>query len=317
MVVALVVILGSGKWFTKQDRFVCFFTGDLNGLNVGAPVKFRGVKIGSVDSILVNLPGRTPKHPISAQRAEKLRLPVIIELDQKQVASLGARGDLAASSGLQHLIDVGLRARLATESMLTGLLYVDLNFSPGTPVVLILHANDQEYREIPTLPTQFEQIQEAAMQGLGKLDQIDFRALVSSLTEAAQSAHDFVSSTELKAAVVSLGEAAGNLSKTSSETRETLAKFTDNLDPLIMSLSKTSDSLRKASNSAALTMRGAQTTLVNLQQVVDPDSPLMYQLSQAADRLGEASVAMRDLASDLDRNPSILVRGRAESDQSQ
>ncbi|HJU09375.1 MAG TPA: MlaD family protein [Candidatus Binataceae bacterium] len=317
LVAALVIIVGSGKWFTKQDRFVCFFTGDLNGLNVGAAVKFRGVKIGSVVSILVNLPGRTPKHAITAERAEKLRLPVIIELDEKQVTALGARGDITAGNGLQQLINVGLRARLGTESLLTGLLYVDLNFFPGTPAKLILHANDKEYREIPTLPTQFEQIQEAAMRGLGKLDQIDFPALISSLTEAAQSARDFVSSSQLKAAVVSLGNAAGSLSNTSQATRETLAKLSNNLDPLIVSLRKTSDSLRKTSDSATATMRGAQTTLVNLQQVVDPDSPLMYQLSQAAGRLGEASLAMRDLASDLDRNPSILVRGRAQSDQSQ
>jgi paraquat-inducible protein B len=317
MVAALVIVLGSGKWFTRQDRFVCFFTGDLNGLNVGAPVKFRGVRIGSVVSILVNLPGRTPRHAITAERAQKLRLPVVIDLDEKQVTALGARGDLTAGAGLQRLIDVGLRARLATESLLTGLLYVDLNFFPGTPAQLILHANDTEYREIPTLPTQFEQIQEAAMRGLGKLDQIDFPALVSALTEAAQSAHDFVSSSQLKAAVVSLGDAAGSLRETSRVTRQTLGKLTNDIDPLVISLSKTSDSLRRASDSAALTMRGAQTTMVNLQQVVDPDSPLMYQLSQAAGRLAEASLAMRELASDLDRNPSILVRGRAQSDQSQ
>src|SRR5690348_15517820 len=81
MVAALVVIFGSGKWFTQHDRFVFFFTGTLNGLNVGAPVKFRGVQIGSVASIMVNLPGRKPYRSVTAERAQKLRLPVIIELD--------------------------------------------------------------------------------------------------------------------------------------------------------------------------------------------------------------------------------------------
>ena len=310
MLVALVLVLGSGKWFAHRQRFVCFFTGSLNGLNAGAPVKFRGVKIGSVASILVNLPGRTPSKQITAARAQKLRLPVIIELDQDQVVALGARRDLTAGAGLQQLIEVGLRARLATESLLTGLLYVELNFSPGTPATLILNSNDKEYREIPTLPTQFEQLQEDAMRGLGKLDQIDFPALVSSLTEAAQSARDFVSSRELRAAVVSLGDAAGSLRATSTATRQTLAKLGEDMGPLVRSLKKTSDS-------AALAMQSAQTTMVGLQQTIDPDSPLMYELTHAVDRLGEASQAMRDLATELDRNPSLLVRGRAESDQSQ
>lgn len=310
MLVALVLVLGSGKWFAHRERFVCFFTGSLNGLNVGAPVKFRGVKIGSVASILVNLPGRTPRNQITAERAQKLRLPVTIELDQNQMMALGARGDLTAGTGLQQLIEAGLRARLATESLLTGLLYVELNFFPGTPATLILSSGDKEYREIPTLPTQFEQLQEDAMRGLGKLDQIDFPALVSSLTEAAQSARDFVSSPELRAAVVALGDAAGSLRATSAATRQTLAKLGEDMGPLVRSLRKTSDS-------TALAMQSAQTTMVGLQQVVDPDSPLMYELTHAVNRLGEASQAMRDLATELDRNPSLLVRGRAESDQSQ
>src|SRR3954470_17666884 len=84
MLVALVLILGSGRWFSRQERFVCFFTGTLNGLNVGAPVKFRGVQIGSVESIMVNLPGHQPAGAITPQMAQELRLPVIIELDPKQ-----------------------------------------------------------------------------------------------------------------------------------------------------------------------------------------------------------------------------------------
>ncbi len=314
IVIGLVVILGAGNWFTHKDRFVCFFSGSLNGLNVGAPVKFRGVRIGSVASIMVNLPGYSPTRSITPESAERLRLPVIIELDQKELTSLGASGDLAHGKGLQHLIDVGLRARLATESLLTGLLYVDLNFFPDTRAELVLKPDNKAYREIPTLPTQLEQIQEAAMRGLGKLDQIDFAALVSSLTEAAQSARDFVSSDQLKTAVVALGSAAGSLSTTARASSETLAKLSGNLDPLIISLRETSESLRKTSESAMGAMQGARAALVNLQQVVDPDSPLIYQLTQAAGRLGEASVAMRELASDLDRNPSILIRGRAQPD---
>ena len=56
LLVAAIVVVGSGKMFQKPVQFVCFFPGDVNGLKVGAPVKFRGVQIGSVASIRLILP---------------------------------------------------------------------------------------------------------------------------------------------------------------------------------------------------------------------------------------------------------------------
>jgi ABC-type transporter Mla subunit MlaD len=50
LVVALIVV-GSGKMFTRPVRFICMFQGNLNGLKVGAPVKVRGVQIGTVAAI--------------------------------------------------------------------------------------------------------------------------------------------------------------------------------------------------------------------------------------------------------------------------
>src|SRR5215510_6112145 len=133
LTIALILALGAGKWFSERNDFVCFFGGDLNGLKVGAPVKFRGVPIGSVTGIRINLPGRDLPRPVTAAEAEEFRLPVLIELEEERVTALGARGGTLTRERMQQFIEAGLRARLATESLLTGLLYVELNFFPGTP----------------------------------------------------------------------------------------------------------------------------------------------------------------------------------------
>ena len=49
------VVLGAGKIFRKPTRFICMFTGNLNGLKIGAPVKVRGVQVGEASAIHVSL----------------------------------------------------------------------------------------------------------------------------------------------------------------------------------------------------------------------------------------------------------------------
>ncbi|HSU89803.1 MAG TPA: MlaD family protein, partial [Sporolactobacillaceae bacterium] len=51
LIVTAVVIFGSGRLFRKSHEFVIYFGGDINGLRVGAPVKFKGVEIGQVKKI--------------------------------------------------------------------------------------------------------------------------------------------------------------------------------------------------------------------------------------------------------------------------
>ncbi len=304
LVVGAILVIGSGRVFGAHHQFVCFFRGNVNGLKVGAPVKFRGVPIGSVIAVRINLPGLPVSDVISRARARTLQLPVIIELDEKQFVGLGGRRRVLSPAQLNRLIEAGLRARLSTESLLTGLLYVDLDFLPDTPANLVLKPGATKYLEIPTVPTQFEVIQDAALRALARLDQIDFPGLVLSMKQAVTSIRDLTQSQELKAAIVSLNGTLKSLQRTSRAARKDLNSVNANLKPLMVSLKQTSDQ-------AALAMDQARSTLVSLQQSVNPDSPAMYNLSVAAANLAQASRAVRDLANELQRNPSVLVRGKA------
>ncbi len=137
LVVALIVV-GSGRIFTRPIRFICMFQGNLNGLKIGAPVKVRGVQIGTVAAIELRL---LPSQGRILPTIRGLRLPVIIDLDRSQLLARGGTGEALETAGFDKLIKEGFRAQLATESLLTGLLYIDLDVHPNTPLKFVLEPN--------------------------------------------------------------------------------------------------------------------------------------------------------------------------------
>ncbi len=308
VLVAAILVLGSGQWFGAHYRFVCFFKGSVNGLRVGAPVKFRGVQIGSVVAIRINVAGAQIPEQITRARVRTFQLPVIIELDENQLVGLGGRRRTVTSSLLDNLIGAGLRARLSMESILTGLLYVELDFFPDTPAHLVLKPGQSKYHEIPTIPTQFEVIRESAMHALARLDKVDFEGMALSMKEAATAIRDVAQSEQLKSTLVSLSATLESLQKTSAAARRDLDGLNAGMRPLVASLEKTSDQ-------ATLVLQQTRSTLTSLQESINPNSPAIYNLSRAAASLDKASRAVRNLANDLQRNPSMLIRGRVQEDR--
>jgi len=304
LMVTVVLILGSGRLFRKPHQFICFFTGSLNGLKIGAPVKFRGVQIGRVEEIKLRLP---PQYGELRSNVVGFPLPVIIELDETNLKSAGGTGEALKPGELQHLIQLGLRAQLSVESLLTGLLYIDLDLHPKTPVNLVLVSVTARYPEIPTTPTSFEQVQEGAMKAIAKLNQMDFPALIKSMTDATTSIGNLASDPSLKQTISSLKDTAANLNKAVISIRATIENANQKIDPLVASL-------RKTSTEAQVTLGQARSTLGELQTDLAPGSPFNYQLITALEDLSDASRSIRDLADYLQRNPSAVVRGKYMSD---
>src|SRR5277367_2712149 len=214
LVVALIVV-GSGKLFMRPIRFICMFRGNLNGLKIGAPVKVRGVQIGTVAAIELRL---LPSQGQMRSDVKGLRLPVIIDVDRSQLLARGGTGEALETAGYDTLMKQGLRAQLATESLLTGLLYIDLDLHPDTPLKLVLVPNGP-YREIPTIQTDLEQLQERLTKALDKFEKINFEGLVDSITEAANSIKTLTSSPELKATLESLKGTVANLNQALNSAR--------------------------------------------------------------------------------------------------
>ena len=298
LVVALIVV-GSGKMFTRPVRFICMFQGNLNGLKVGAPVKVRGVQIGTVAAIELRL---LPSQGQIRPGIKGLRLPVIIDVDRSQVLARGASGEALETSGFDEWIKRGMRAQLATESLLTGLLYIDLDLHPSTPIKFVLEP-DGPYREIPTVQTDLAQLQERLTQVMDKFDKIDFQALIVSITDAANSIKTLTGSPELKATLESLKGTVANLNQAVTSARALLNNANAKVGPLIADIRESSDEANK-------TMTETRAALVSLQQTLDPSAPLAVHLNQTLDSLNETSQSLGELADYLQRNPSALIRGR-------
>jgi paraquat-inducible protein B len=189
-----VAVVGSGRIFARPVRFICMFPGSLNGLKVGAPVKVRGVQIGSVAAIKLRL---LPSEGQIRPGVKEFRLPVIIELDRSTLLAKGATGEALGTTGYEQLIRQGMRAQLNVESLLTGLLYVDLDVHPGSQPDFVLEPGG-EYREIPTVPTDLAQIQQRLTKALDAFEKIDFDGLVRSIIEASNSIKSLTGSPDSK-----------------------------------------------------------------------------------------------------------------------
>jgi paraquat-inducible protein B len=298
LVVALIVV-GSGRMFTKPVRFICMFQGNLNGLKIGAPVKVRGVQIGTVAAIQLRL---LPSQGQMLPGIKGLRLPVIIDVDRSQLLARGGTGEALETSGFDNMVKQGMRAQLDVESLLTGLLYIDLDLHPGTQPDFVLEP-DGPYREIPTVPTDLAQIQERLTQALEKFETIDFQALVVSITDAANSVKALTGSPELKATLESLKGTIANLNQAVNSARDLLNNANAKVGPLVADI-------RESSDEANNTMKETRAALVSLQQALDPNSPLAVHLNQTLDSLTETSESLGEFTDYLQRNPGALIRGR-------
>jgi paraquat-inducible protein B len=205
------------------------------------------------------------------------------------------------------------------ESLLTGMLYIDIGFHPDTPLRLHLVPGSGPYPEIPTIPTQLEQIREDATKALAKIGEVDFKKLGDSISDAGlaikQLASDpdlhqaiaainhIVEDPDLKRAVDDLDDTLDNVNRAVISVKNTVDRTSTKLDPLIASFVKTSDTLQ-------LALVQARLTLVSTQLLLSPGSPMTHKLDTTLEELSDASRSIHDLADYLQRNPSALIRGK-------
>lgn len=300
LAIVAIVVVGSGSLFKTPMRFVCEFPGNVNGLRIGAPVKFRGVQIGTVEEIKLTL---APGEGELRSGVKDVRLPVIIGIDRDLITQRGGTGAALSQQGLESLISRGLSAQLEAESLLTGLLYVDLDLRPDSQPNLSLVPGGGSLREIPTVPTTMEAIQEQATDAIAKFDKIDLNGLVNSLTQAATSIKEVVGDPGVRRTLQSLPGMLANLDKTLTSMRAAIENVNQEVDPM-------SASFRVSSEELNATMKDTRATLAQLQEMLDSDSPLAVNLNQALEQFSDTTQALEHLTDYIQRNPGALIRGK-------
>lgn len=315
LAVAAVALFGSGRLFRTTYPYVVFFSGDVNGLNVGAPVKLKGVEVGVVSKIMLNV-GQSSivERSPSDIEAQGLSIPVIIELEAEALTDRGAMLTPDPHT-IQRMIERGLGAELSMESFVTGVLYVKLDLDPKSEKRMVADPA-VPYIEIPTQPTRFEEVERKAAMFLSRLDKLDVEGLIDALTETIDGINRLVNLPALSETVELMPETVRKLNTAVDEASQTLAsvrKLGDDLgdraDGALASLTRTADHAGEA-------LVTARATLASVNEVLDPESPAFYQFSRSLEDLAAATRAIRRLAEDLERNPSSLLRGRAHEEES-
>ena len=305
VLVVAVVGLGSGTWFRKTYEFVLYFQGSVNGLNVGAPVKYKGVEIGSVTDIRLQL-----------EQVEVDRIPVIIELDAKKIS---ARGVSLEPGQFRSIIDRGLRGQLRMESFVTGVLYVALDQYPGS-LPNFVQPPDSRSQEIPTVPTELEEVQDQVRNVFAKLSKIDLNAAIVAITHGFEGMDRLTNSPALNASLRSLEQTMPKFDQAVVNIRRLAVTLDKNASDLSADLQQTSAATRTALaqieiaiKQVGITMKEAEGTMISARAAIDPDSPFAYELTKSLREISGAARSLRLLAGYLERNPRALIFGKPET----
>ncbi|WP_300455495.1 MlaD family protein [Desulfobacula sp.] len=270
--------------FIKKITFILFFEGSVRGLSVGAPVEFKGIKIGMVKDVRLEFNGDDAS----------FRIPVLIEIEPGRVISQNEGDNATLFQTLNLLVDRGLRARLQTGSLLTGQLYVDLGMHPDTPVRMVNAGTP--YPELPTIPANLEQMTTSVKNILARMEKLNIDKIGSELLKTLQGANQLINKPELADAVEDF-QASLQLLK------NVLHKLDQHVEPLTMNLETAIGAGHEA-------LQKAQVTLGLVDEVLKPGSPLQFRFIELTSELAEMARSIRTLVDMFERHPNAILFGK-------
>jgi len=305
LAVVAVLMFGGIQLFTRTIPVTVVFQGSVAGLTVGSPVTFRGVQIGSVARISVHVRAGN-EQPV---------IPVVLDLEPSRISWPSGK-TMEAYYGLQHAIDLGLRAQLSSVSLVTGQLDVDLDFLPGTPANYsdpsagmpeiptvrsdMQHFKDQLLRM--NLPELANDARGALVSAQRILDRVDGKIdpLVDSIQHVAGSAQLTLDTATgvLRRVQADAARTLGSIDKLADETRHQVAAKGRALDPVVAS--------------AGQATANANKLLTSLNGMVGPAAPMRGDLEASVRDLAASASSLRDLTRNLQRNPAGTLFGNAQ-----
>jgi paraquat-inducible protein B len=260
-------------------------------LSRGAPVKYRGVTIGSVSKLMIHY----------NQAIGDYTMPVIVDIQENLLQQrLEDTLMLQDSKAFEAAVARGVRGSLEAESLVTGVLYVSLDTVSNAPPARF-HQSKRLYVEIPTRPTDIQQL----MQNLARIDFKGLEDRLSSLVTKLDSAIGNLNLAELSGVATSpeITNTLTSVQRTMGDYSLLAQKLNNRVDPLIDDVTNT---LAQA-NQTLSQLRG---TVQDLGGMLIPDSPLRNDLSLALQQLAGAAQSISALAEFLERHPNSLLTGR-------
>lgn len=256
---------------TEVITYALNFKGTVRGLKIGAPVEYRGIRLGTVKDIMW---GADPEHagvasPVVIIDIEPQRTLSYRDLDAAAKSELELEQDPRAR--IEALVERGLRARLQTGSLVTGALFVDFDIYPEAEPAKVTHGG--LYPELPTVPTSLQSLVANINQILNKLEQADLQSTLTNVNKLVMSTNKLVSTT----------------------------------NQLVSTLDRNAPDLVKEAHA---TLRSADRTLRTLESTASSDGEIGNQLNDALREIAAAARSIRVMAEYLERHPEAMLKGK-------
>jgi len=230
--------------YHRTINVVMYFNESVRGLSVGAPVLLRGIPIGKVTSMNLEIDAKTAD----------IEIPVVVEVEPDRIVIINKDPNMTPKENIAHLVAKGLRAQLQTGSLLTGQLFIALDLFPQSKVVT--HSNNTGYPEFPTTPNAMNQIINSAQAVMDKISKLPLETMTAEINKTLESLQGTT-----KAATKTLVTATGTLSsadktiqsadKTMSSAQHVLSTLEPGsttqyeLNQLLQELTQTATSVRE------------------------------------------------------------------------
>lgn len=304
LVFIALLFFSGGQLFSHKERVVMYFEESVQGLQIGAPIKLKGVVLGEITDIQINFPSDENNGD-----GKNIATTVTADLALQRISRKGTTVD---REFFEDAINKGLRAQLNYQSFLTGLLYVELDFFPDTKPKLYKLQN--KYLELPTAPTAFEEISK-------NLQEMNVKGLIDNLDKLAVQINKLVQSGAIEQTLGSVKTAADSIALTSDTLNQEVTVLSKNLNRTSTELNQLLVTLNQQ---APLLAGNINTSLMELQkslnqfskaaeginQSFSEDAPLVNQLTTTLEDVSRSAKAFRSLSETLEQQPEALLRGK-------
>ena len=303
--VAAVMVFGAAKFFSRTENFISFFSESVNGLDVGAPLKYKGVKIGKVEGIFIS----------SSKNIKESSVSVVYSIDIDQLRRKTGTDFKDYSDWMDEQIAEGLRAKLNYQSIVTGMLYIELDFIADKGEKYDLKYGGTRFKEIPTAKSGLSELAKGFEKTMADVAKIDFAAIGQNVHSAIVKVNEKLDGIDAKAisdsavsALKGVDELARN--KDVAESIKKLDALLSDSDALVNDVRA---ELKKFSAYGTSIMARLDEVLRNVNSVVAPQSPFRYQIAVLLKTMNESMSYISNFTDYLQRNPNSLLRGKDNS----
>lgn len=295
--------------FAKETSYVAYFESAVTGLDVGAPVRFQGVRVGRVGDIVAVYDSET----------KDIMIPVTLTFEEgtvrleQELLDRAGDDDLNPTETIDMMIERGLKAELTMDSFVTGKLFVSLTYYPDEEP----HYVNEGVVDLPEMPTTRSDIDKFVK----SIEQLPIEELFEETRATIVAIGELVENPRIDEVLAKLSTALDEVQPVSASAQATLAdirKLTANVDrnvePTVEDLREllaaVQTSVESITAATQATLFEAQEALEPLDRILGRDYELPYRVQALLVEMAAATRSIRNLVEYLERHPEALLQGK-------